>query len=147
MRLRRLFSTFASGLPGAGLLLMRLVSTVALFIRGFTALRTGLPPGPAMLETITIAAGILLFLGLWTPLSGSLVAALGLWSAISKPADPWASILLGTIGAALALLGPGAWSADARLFGWKRIDVRDRKAQISDQANRRDRSNINETIV
>jgi hypothetical protein len=23
----------------------------------------------------------------------------------------------------LALLGPGAWSIDARLFGWRRIDV------------------------
>jgi hypothetical protein len=34
----------------------------------------------------------------------------------------------GTIGAGLALLGPGAWSVDARLFGWKRIDVRDRKS-------------------
>lgn len=106
---------------------MRLVSTIALLIRGVTALRTGLPLGPAILEMIAIAAGILLFVGLWTPFSGSLVAVLGLWSAISKPGDPWASILLGTMGAALALLGPGAWSADARLFGWKRIDVRDRK--------------------
>jgi len=41
--------------------------------------------------------------------------------------DLWADVLLPTLGASLALLGPGAWSADARLFGWKRIDVRDRK--------------------
>ena len=27
------------------------------------------------------------------------------------------------MGAALELVGPGAWSVDARLFGWKRIDV------------------------
>jgi putative oxidoreductase len=34
---------------------------------------------------------------------------------------------LGALGAALALLGPGAWSVDARLFGWKRLDIRSRK--------------------
>ena len=55
------------------------------------------------------------------------VAVLGLWHAVSQPGDPWASILLGTLGGALALLGPGAWSVDARLFGWKRIDPRGRR--------------------
>jgi len=34
---------------------------------------------------------------------------------------------MATIGAALALVGPGAWSLDWRLFGWKQIDIRDRK--------------------
>ena len=28
---------------------------------------------------------------------------------------------LGALGAALALVGPGAWSVNAYLFGWKRI--------------------------
>ena len=32
--------------------------------------------------------------------------------------------MLGTLGVALALLGPGGWSVDARLFGWKRIGDR-----------------------
>jgi hypothetical protein len=38
-------------------------------------------------------------------------------------------VLLGTLGAAVALVGPGAWSVDARLFGWKRINIGNRKSQ------------------
>jgi len=74
---------------------------------------------------LAIAAGIFLLAGLWTPVAGSLVAVFAVWNSIAQPGDPWASIYLGTIGIALALLGPGEWSVDARLFGWKRIDVRD----------------------
>jgi hypothetical protein len=52
-----------------------------------------------------------------------------LWTAfLSHPPDPWTYVLLGTLGLALALLGPGAWSVDARLFGWKRIHIRGRES-------------------
>ena len=126
--MRRLFSTFAHGCPGAGLLLMRLAASIALIDHGVATLRAGPPIEPAMLHGLETGAGLLLLAGLWTPIAGALVAVIELSNTFSQPGDPWTNILLGTLGAALALLGPGAWSVDARLFGWKRIDIRDRKS-------------------
>jgi len=71
---------------------------------------------------------MLLFLGLWTPISCVVAIVVELWIAFSEPGDTRIYILLAALCAALALLGPGAWSVDARLFGWKRIDIRDRKS-------------------
>ena len=66
---------------------------------------------------------MLLLAGLWKPIAGAMVAFLGLWRALSQPVDPRTHILLGTLGTALAMIGPGAWSVDAWLFGWKRINI------------------------
>jgi len=118
LSLRRLFSTFAGGWPGAGLLLLRVAAAVALILRAF--------PRLAVPDDLAIAAGAFLAAGLWTPIVGSLTALLAIWTVLEQPGDPWANILLASIGAALAMLGPGAWSVDSRLFGWKRIDVRNR---------------------
>jgi hypothetical protein len=77
----------------------------------------------AVLSVLLIGAGLLLLVGLWTPIAGTLVAAIEVWKTFLLPADLWVYILLGTLGAALALLGPGAWSVDAHLFGWKRVEL------------------------
>jgi putative oxidoreductase len=127
--LRRLFSTFAPGWPGAGLLLMRLVAGSCLVIHGSARLQHGPSTQFVAFGVFAITIGLLLFAGLWTPLAGSLVAALAMWNIlITQPKDPSACILMATIGVSLALVGPGAWSVDARLFGWKRIDVRERRS-------------------
>jgi putative oxidoreductase len=106
---------------------MRLVAGVALLAQGVVSLQGGISIGAATFPVLGAAAGILLIAGLWTPVAGVLVALLALRQAFSHPANPWSCIMLGTLGAALALLGPGGWSVDARLFGWKRIDIRDRR--------------------
>jgi len=107
---------------------MRLVAGASLIAHGLAKLQTGPPIQLLVSSTIAMAVGIFLLAGLWTPVVGSLAAALGIWSIISRPGDPWGCIFFATIGAGLALLGPGAWSVDARLFGWKRIDVHGRKS-------------------
>ena len=124
--MRRLFSTFASGLPGTGLLIMRLVAGTVLVARAIVMLSGGPKLGPAIFQVLAIVAGLLLIAGLLTPIAGALAAIICSWNIFSAPGDMCTKILLGTLCVALALLGPGAWSADARLFGWKRIDVRDR---------------------
>ena len=124
--MRRLFSNFARGWPGVGLLVMRLVAGIAFIARAAATMHNG-PLTTFATAIVAILAGLCLLAGLWTPIAGSLVAVLGIWFACTHVEDPLASLLLATIGAALALVGPGAWSIDARLFGWKRIDIRDRR--------------------
>ena len=64
--------------------------------------------------------------GLWTPIAGAIVALIELWKIFAAPYDTWAYVFAATLAAALAMIGPGAWSLDARLFGWKRIDSQER---------------------
>jgi len=120
--LRRLFSTFAPGAPGVGLLLLRVVAGVALIAPAIARLRAEAPAPPLIPVILGTGSGTLLIAGLWTPVSGAMVALIEIWSALSQPGDPWTNVLLGAIGGALALLGPGAWSVDAKLFGWKRVN-------------------------
>ena len=106
---------------------MRLVTGAALIEHGISSLCCGPSISVAAISVLTIGTGLLLLAGLWTPVVGALVATLAFGNFLLQHGDPWTSILVGTLGGALALLGPGAWSIDARLFGWKRLDSRLRK--------------------
>jgi len=114
---------------------MRLVAGSSLIVHGLMGLWSGQPAQLFIPDAMGTVAGILLVVGLWMPIAGSIVAVLGVWKSVAQLGDPWANIFLATIGIALALLGPGEWSIDARLFGWKRIDIRRKK---NPPANRRE---------
>jgi len=125
--LQRLFSTFPDGWPGFGLLLLRLgagIALVCLAISGFLAVRE---PVNIARDLVAGIAGVFLATGLWTPVMGALIAMDELWIALSAYSSqrdgPWLHILLAVLTAGVAMLGPGAWSIDARLFGRKRFDI------------------------
>jgi putative oxidoreductase len=125
--LRRLYSTFAGGWPGIGLLLMRLVLGFSLLLRANSALWSDPRINTTLTSLFLAAFGLILIPGLWTPIAGTLVALLQIWQMMTMTGDRWVPLLLATIGGALAMLGPGLWSVDARLFGWKRVEPSPRK--------------------
>lgn len=92
-------------------------------MEGAEKCRVGQPIGSLMVGLIAIVDGALLVPGLWTPIAGPLVIVLSIWGMLVQHQDPYPAILLAAMGAALGLVGPGALSLDARLFGWKRIDL------------------------
>jgi putative oxidoreductase len=121
--MQRLFSTFANGLPGKGLLIQRaLVAAIA--ISGLATELGKVPHSPALIPQIIAAlAGALVVAGLWTPIAGSALALAELYIVVSRTGDPWMAIVAGMLGGTLAIIGPGAWSIDARLFGRKHIEI------------------------
>jgi len=67
-------------------------------------------------------AGVLILAGLWTPIAAAVAAGVEVWIAFSQPKEMPLALFLAVLAASLAMIGPGAWSVDARLFGRKQID-------------------------
>jgi len=110
---------------------MRLVVGFALAMSAGSALLGSLALPTTFLSVVLGTAAILLVIGLYTPIVGTLVALIECGRLVSVPGDRLVYLLVATLGAALAMLGPGLWSVDARLFGWKRIEPLPRKSYFS----------------
>lgn len=126
MLLQRLFSAFPNGWPGRGLLLQRAVTAAFLFGSAFEHPVEAPQFALTIAQSIGAGAGILLLLGLWTPIFGAFIGVLETWIAFSAPGGSGIPIMLATSGATLAMIGPGAWSLDARLFGRKHYKIAQR---------------------
>jgi uncharacterized membrane protein YphA (DoxX/SURF4 family) len=102
---------------------LRVAAGSSLIVRSILVLENTPTFGTGFFQLFITTAGLLLITGLWTPVVATVMVLLELWRIISRHGDPANDILLCTLAIAIALLGPGAWSVDARLFGWKRIEI------------------------
>jgi putative oxidoreductase len=116
---------FPNGWPGAALLLLRLVAGILLNYDGVVALRSAPDLQTTISQSFAIGAGTLLILGLWTPIAGVLLILVQAYFVFLGTTQLRSNILLGALGAALAVLGPGMRSVDALRYGRKRFDIRD----------------------
>lgn len=128
--MQRLFSTFPNRWPGLGILLLRCTLGSAVIIRSVDWLNTN----PAhnwhglTLATLAIVAGSLLIAGLLTPLACILLIICCAIDAVARTTgsdqpSTGALIQIIVVALAIALLGPGAFSFDSRLFGRREIII------------------------
>ncbi len=131
--LHKIFTTFPDGWPALGLLLIRLVVAFSGFEEALNTFGRSdmLNPVSLGMAALTALISAALVLGILTPL---MTAVAGLISALH--ALPLSTHGYGTssaavpgytavISVALLLLGPGAISLDARLFGRREIIIPD----------------------
>jgi len=97
-----------------------MVTGSLLLFHGILQLNHTNAAGPLIPQIFGALLGLLILVGLWTPLAGVLVVVVEIWI-VFEGAGNELSFLLAVLGGTLAMIGPGAWSIDARLFGRKHI--------------------------
>jgi uncharacterized membrane protein YphA (DoxX/SURF4 family) len=130
--LQRSYYSFPTGLQGIALLLLRTTIGLTILIRDGACLPYAAQrPVVCVASVLGILAGALLSVGLFTTfagIGGGMVAMLTAFRVLpicaSGGFDSWLGLMLGlAILLALAILGPGAYSIDARLFGRREIII------------------------
>jgi putative oxidoreductase len=117
---QRLFSTFPNSSPGAGLLILRLAAGFSLL--GVDYMTSGLGDvAPVLLRRVALVVAVLLLPGFGTPFAAVSAAVIQVGIMTLDRRYNSSAVIATALGVALAMLGPGAWSLDARVFGRKRI--------------------------
>ena len=119
--MQRLFSSFADGWPGRGLLAQRLLAGGASLYCAIACVSATPTCAVSVTHSIGALAGVLMIAGFWTPLAGVVIAIVEARLALISPSNPGIPVFLAVLGATLAMIGPGSWSIDAWMFGRKHI--------------------------
>jgi uncharacterized membrane protein YphA (DoxX/SURF4 family) len=120
-RVQRLFATFPDGQPGAALVLLRL-STAGLLVFHGSACWQGLPA--LWVTLVCVGIGVFLAIGLFTPFTaivGAVIGAVALF--LGKSCDPVTGGFVLVVLVALGMLGAGAYSLDAHIYGRREVVV------------------------
>jgi uncharacterized membrane protein YphA (DoxX/SURF4 family) len=130
---QRLFSSFPGGSPGIGLLLLRLVLGWRVFGAVAWLSACGAENQLTWLRAVAlvwVVGSILIVIGLMTPIvqaivgtSFAIITFTNILHIGPLCVDTGSAVLAVVMSTSLALLGPGAYSCDARLFGRRVIMI------------------------
>jgi putative oxidoreductase len=121
--MQRLFSTFPNSWPGLALLLLRVTIAAPLLLGAAMPGWSRAPPLGWSLQGPEALCGALLLLGAWMPLTCAAAIAIEIVLALYQPAAGNICATRAAAGLSLMLLGPGAWSVDAHLYGRQRLNI------------------------
>jgi len=77
--------------------------------------------GLSVAPVTAAVSGVFLLLGLWTPLAGVTIAIAEVWIFLAWSGSSLAPIMVAGLGGTVAMIGPGNWSIDAKLYGRKHL--------------------------
>ena len=128
-----MFSTFVDGWPGTGILLLRAAAASGLIVQSIAYFADNREPGllTLILAVSALVLGALLFIGCLTRFAAVVAALLCLTTLFAWFPGPHVGIFESRPTAAfaivtamaLACLGAGAFSLDARLFGRREVII------------------------